>query len=271
MQYKSITFIGGGNMAQAIITGLVKTDYPTHQIYVCDRNAEKRALFAKQGINTGETTLSALENAEVIVLAIKPQSFVESCQFINHLDFSNKLIISIAAGISTQRIQELLPSATQIIRVMPNTPALVSSGMTGLYADAKVSQENKLFAQHLLGAIGETLWVPQEALMHHITAASGSSPAYFFLFMEAMQNMLVESGISAQDARLLVQQSALGSAKMVIENPDVSIADLRKNVTSKGGTTAAAIAVFEQQHLAQTVQQAMQACIKRSQEMEKLF
>ena len=271
MQYQSVTFIGGGNMAQAIVLGLLKKGYPASLIHVCDRNKEKREYFQTLGINSSETTLDVIQKAEVIILAVKPQAFVTTCDPLKSIDFSQKLIISIAAGISTQRIQELLPSANQIIRAMPNTPALVSTGMTGLYAAENITAKNKDFAQQLLSSIGETLWVTEENLMHTITAASGSSPAYFFLFMEAMQNMLVASGLSAQQARLLVQQSALGSAQMVIDNPNIEIANLRKNVTSKGGTTAAALAIFEQQNLDKTVQQAMQACIDRSQQMEKLL
>ncbi len=271
MQHKLITFIGGGNMAQAIVFGLLKRGYPAQQIIVCDPNEDRRALFAARGTQVSADNLTSAQRAEVVLLAVKPQVMAEVCAPLSALDFSDKLLISIAAAISVQRLTALLPSAQHIVRVMPNTPALVSEGMAGLFAAPSVSQEFKTFAEELLNAVGKTCWVAQEEDMHAVTAASGSSPAYFFLFMEAMQRALTEMGLDEENSRLLVQQSALGAAKMVTENPQSSLAVLRENVTSKGGTTAAALAVFNQQNLTQTVQQAMQACVARSQEMEKLF
>ena len=271
MQHKLITFIGGGNMAQAIVFGLLKRGYPARQIIVCDPNEDRRALFAAQGTQVSDDNLSAVQQAEAVVLAVKPQVMAEVCAPFATLDLSDKLIISIAAAISVARLTQLLPSARHIVRVMPNTPALVSEGMAGLFAESKVPQAFKSFAEDLMNAVGKTCWVTHEADMHSVTAASGSSPAYFFLFMEAMQNSLREMGLPEEESRLLVQQSALGAAKMAIENPQLPLAVLRENVTSKGGTTAAALAVFEQQALTRTVQQAMQACVARSQEMETLF
>ncbi|MGC6342607.1 pyrroline-5-carboxylate reductase [Bisgaard Taxon 45] len=275
MQAKSICFIGGGNMAQAIIFGLLKQGYPAHQITVSDPHAVKRQTFAEKGINVIETSetnnQTAVQQSEVVLLAVKPQLIAEVCQQLSAVDFSQKLVISIAAGVSVAKLQSRLPSATHIVRVMPNTPALVSEGMSGLFAQQNVAPEYKQFTQDLLNAVGKTCWVSNETDMHAITAGSGSSPAYFFLLMEAMQHALSEMHIDEKTARLLVQQSALGAAKMVIDNPDLPIATLRENVTSKGGTTEAALTVFTQQQLHTTVQQAMQACVERSQQMEKLF
>ncbi|MDP9500664.1 pyrroline-5-carboxylate reductase [Bisgaard Taxon 45] len=275
MQAKSICFIGGGNMAQAIIFGLLKQGYPAHQITVSDPHAVKRQTFAEKGINVIETSetnnQTAVQQSEVVLLAVKPQLIAEVCQQLSAVDFSQKLVISIAAGVSVAKLQSRLPSATHIVRVMPNTPALVSEGMSGLFAQQNVAPEYKQFTQDLLNAVGKTCWVSNETDMHAITAGSGSSPAYFFLLMEAMQHALSKMHIDEKTARLLVQQSALGAAKMVIDNPDLPIATLRENVTSKGGTTEAALTVFTQQQLHTTVQQAMQACVERSQQMEKLF
>lgn len=275
MQTKSICFIGGGNMAQAIIFGLLKQHYPTEQITVCDPNPEKRALFLEKGIcaleNTPAQIQSAVQHAEVILLAVKPQVMAEVCQSFQAIDFNHKLVISIAAGIAIARLHTLLPTARHIVRVMPNTPALVSEGMSGLFAPANVPIPLKQFAQDLLSAVGKTCWVTDEAAMHSITAGSGSSPAYFFFFMEAMQRTLIKMNLDPHTARLLVQQSALGAAKMVADNPDLSLTTLRENVTSKGGTTAAALDIFTQHDLSKTVQQAMEACVARSQQMEKLF
>lgn len=271
MQQKFITFLGGGNMAQAIVFGLLKQNYPADKITVSDPNAEKLALFSRHQVNTTQNNLSALEQAEVVVLAVKPQVLAELCQSLSAVDFSDKLVISIAAAISLDRLETLLPTARHIIRVMPNTPALVSEGMAGLFAKNELPETLKTFAQDLMNTVGKSCWVEQESTMHLITAGSGSSPAYFFLFMEAMENALKALNLDEKTARILVQQSALGAAKMVQEQPDLSIATLRENVTSKGGTTAAALAVFQQQNLTETVHQAIEACIQRSKEMEKLF
>nr|PRJ12162.1 Pyrroline-5-carboxylate reductase [Haemophilus influenzae] len=165
----------------------------------------------------------------------------------------------------------LIPSANAVVRVMPNTPALVGEGMAGLFAPKNTSENHRTFAQDLLGAVGRTVWVDDETQMHAVTAASGSSPAYFFLMLEAMQKALIKMNIDEKTARELVQQSMLGAAKMVTENPQITLSTLRENVTSKGGTTAAALAVFDAQHFNQTIEQAMQACLSRSQEMETLF
>ncbi|WP_386697324.1 pyrroline-5-carboxylate reductase [Lonepinella sp. MS14436] len=271
MQQKSICFIGGGNMAQAIVFGLLKTGYPANLITVCDPNEDKRALFTERKVSVATDNQTAVRQSEVIVLAVKPQVASEVCAALSAVDFSEKLVISIMAAISIKKITALLPTAQHIVRVMPNTPALVSQGMSGLFARVNVAIEFKQFAESLLQAVGKTCWVEDENDMHSVTAASGSSPAYFFLFMEAMQQALLKMGLSASQARLLVQQSALGAANMVVENPTVELATLRQNVTSKGGTTAAALNVFNEKQLAQIVEQAMQACVERSKEMERLF
>ena len=271
MQHKLVCFIGGGNMAQAIVFGLLKQAYPADKIIVCDPNEEKRDLFAKKGVRTSTDNVAAVAQAEVVLLAVKPQVLAEVCSSLSAVDFSDKLLISIAAGISVKRLTTLLPTAKAVVRVMPNTPALVGEGMAGLFAEQNTSENDRTFAQDLLSAVGKTLWVASEEHMHAVTAASGSSPAYFFQFLEAMQQSLIEMGLSADNARELVQQAMLGSAKMVVENPQLDLATLRQNVTSKGGTTAAALNVLNQHQFNDIVQQAMQACVARSKEMETLF
>lgn len=274
MQQKSMVFIGGGNMAQAIIGGLLAKGYPAKLINVCDHNPAKLAKFQAQGVAINQNKAQAIQQAEVVILAVKPQAMAQTCgEFAQACEqvLSQKLIISIAAGISCARLRELLPSAQAIIRVMPNTPSLVGQGMAGLYADDGVSLEFKQFSEQLLTAVGQVCWVNDEQQMHAVTAASGSSPAYFFLFMQAMQQALADTGLSPQQIHQLIQQSALGATEMVIQNPHLSLAQLRENVTSKGGTTAAALAVFQQQDLTQLVQQAINACIERSQQMEQQF
>ena len=269
MQHKFITFVGGGNMAQAIVFGLLKRGYPAGNITVCDPSEEKRQLFAEKGVQVATDNVAVV--GSVVLLAVKPQVLAEVCAPLSAVDFSDKVVISIAAGISLARLTALLPTATSIVRVMPNTPALVGEGMAGLFAAKNTSENDRTFAQDLLSAVGKTLWVDSEEQMHAVTAASGSGPAYFFQFLEAMQQGLIEMGLSAENARELVQQAMLGSAKMVVENPQVDLATLRQNVTSKGGTTAAALNVFNQRQFSDIVQQAMRACVARSKEMETLF
>lgn len=271
MQQKLIAFIGGGNMAQAIVLGLLKQSYPAAQIIVNDPNEEKRTFFANLGVQTSANNVESVARADVVLLAVKPQMMAEVCAPLSAVDFSDKLLISIAAGISTERLQALIPSAKSIVRVMPNTPALVGEGMAGLFASQNTPENDRTFAQDLLGAVGKTVWVNDENQMHAVTAASGSSPAYFFLMLEAMQQALIGMDMDENTARELVQQAMLGAAKMVVENPQTALSTLRENVTSKGGTTTAALNVFNEHQFTQTIAQAMQACVARSQEMEILF
>lgn len=271
MQQKLIAFIGGGNMAQAIVLGLLKQGYPAAQIIVNDPNEDKRAFFANLGVQTAENNAESVARADVVLLAVKPQMMAEVCEPLSAVDFAGKLLISIAAGISTARLQALIPTAKSIVRVMPNTPALVGEGMAGLFAAKNTAETNRTFAEALLSAVGKTVWVEDEDQMHAVTAASGSSPAYFFLMLEAMQQALMKMNLDENTARELVQQAMLGAAKMVVENPHTALSTLRENVTSKGGTTAAALTVFDAQHFNQTIEQAMQACVARSTEMETLF
>ena len=271
MQHKLIAFIGGGNMAQAIVLGLLKQGYPAEQIIVNDPNETKRAFFAELGVQTAQDNAVSAKRADAVLLAVKPQMMAEVCRCLAGIDFSDKLLISIAAGISTARLQALIPSAKSVVRVMPNTPALVSEGMAGLFAAKNTAQADCIFVQELLNTVGKTLWLQDEAQMHAVTAASGSSPAYFFQMLEAMQQALVEMNLDADSAYALVRQAIFGAAKMAIDNPQLDFSTLRQNVTSKGGTTEAALAVFNAQHFNQIVAQAMRACAARSQEMEKLF
>lgn len=271
MQQKRIGFIGGGNMAKAVVSGLVKQGYPPQYITVCDRNQPKRQALQTLGIHTSDDSLATVLDTEIIVLAVKPQNLAETCAKFATQDLSQKQIISLAAGVTIKRLQQYLPTAQQFIRVMPNTPALLSTGMSGLYANNNASATFKQFTAAMFSAIGKICWLEQEDEINLVIAGAGSSPAYFFLFMEAMQTFLIENGIDPKTARLLVEQSALGSAKMVCENPELSLTELRQQVTSKGGTTAAAINVFEQAQLSTTIAQAMQAAINRAKEMEKLF
>jgi pyrroline-5-carboxylate reductase len=274
MLHKKITFIGAGNMAASIISGLVKSGYPAELICASAPSVNNTQKLTEQfSIKNSQDNAASAEWAEVVVLGVKPQMMATVCQALadQGIDFSNKLVISIAAGVSVQRLQSLLGENTQVIRTMPNTPSLLQKGMTGLFAGEQVSQEYKNFADELMSAVGETVWVQEEGMINAVTAASGSSPAYFFLFMEAMQNKAIEMGFDPEQARLLVSQSALGSIEMVKQNPHISLSTLRENVTSKGGTTAQALSTFNELQLSEIVAKAMQAASDRGEEMEKLF
>ncbi|MGR6980383.1 pyrroline-5-carboxylate reductase [Testudinibacter sp. P27/CKL/0425] len=271
MQQKLIAFIGAGNMSRAIILGLLNSGYPADKIIASNPSRAKLDALAQLGVQTTQDNQQAAAAADVVLLAVKPQLMASVCGELSGLDFSHKLVISIAAGISVARLQQLLPSAVALVRVMPNTPSLLSAGMAGLFANAECTAADRTFAAELMQAVGKICWLQQEKEINTVIAASGSSPAYFFLFLEAMQQEVVKMGLAPQQARELIQQAMLGAAQMVIANPDTELAELRQQVTSKGGTTAAAIAVFEQQQLAATVQAAMRAAVARAEEMESLF
>ena len=274
MEQRNIAFIGAGNMARSLISGLLNSGFPGSKIHATDIDAEKaQQLGAEFGITGSTNNVAAVQGADVIVLAVKPQFMAD---MLNQLtpaigSFAGKLIISIAAGISVARLQNLLNGHQNIVRCMPNTPSLIGIGMRGLFASESVSTADRQFAQDMLQAVGKTVWVDTEAAINGVTAASGSGPAYFFLFMQYMVEEAQRMGFSEETARRLVQETALGAAQMVIANPDTTLATLRAQVTSKGGTTAAAINVFEEGKLANLVSTAMQAAQHRAEEMEKLF
>lgn len=272
MEHKKITFIGAGNMARSIIAGLLASGYPASFITATGPSQDKRDFLANQyGINTTGDNAESAHDADVIVLSVKPQMMALVAEGMRDIAYQDKLVISIAAGISASRLNEMFAASLNLVRVMPNTPSLVGKGMSGLYAPNNVNEQDKQFAADLMRAVGEVCWVEQESGINNVIAAAGSAPAYFFLFMEAMQAEAIKQGFDAETARLLVQQSALGAAEMVVANPEIELATLREQVTSKGGTTAEAIRTFNEHQLSDIIAKAMQAAVQRAQEMEKLF
>ncbi|AKJ41184.1 pyrroline-5-carboxylate reductase [Pragia fontium] len=270
MQHRNIAFIGAGNMAKAIISGLVNNGYPAQLITATSPSMKQDGpLHNQYGINCSNDNIASVRQADVVVLAVKPQMMAEVCEQIHQqVDLNGKLILSIAAGISVERFYQLL-GKVDLIRIMPNTPSLIGLGMSGLYAPAQVSMPDRQFTEQLMQSVGEICWVEQESGINNIIAAAGSAPAYFFLFMESMQQEAERLGFTSEQARLLVQQTALGAAQMVVNNPQLDIATLRQQVTSKGGTTAEALRVFNENGLPEIVASAMQAASKRAVEMEK--
>ncbi len=272
---KIITFIGAGNMSGSLIAGLVQ-DNADLKIQVSDPNADQTQIIQINwpSISTFNDNTLAIKNADVIVLAVKPQIMEMVCRDLAPAIPTNNdeppLIISIAAGISENKLNLWLGGTDSarlpIVRCMPNTPALVQSGMTGLYANAQVSENQHSLAESILRAVGITLWFDDEEKLNAVTAISGSGPAYFFLVMEAMQGAAQKLGLDEKDARLLVLQTAFGSAKLALESND-DAATLRKKVTSKGGTTEAAINTLMAGGLTTLFEEALIAARDRSIEL----
>ncbi|SJN59455.1 Pyrroline-5-carboxylate reductase [Vibrio ruber DSM 16370] len=273
MEQRQIAFIGAGNMAKAIIAGFVGNGYPATQITAtAPTDRHLLPLANNYGIRTSHDNHQTVQQADVVVLAVKPQLMADVCRHFHDIDLSQKLVISIAAGISCQRLSEMLNAPDlNLIRVMPNTPSLINQGMSGLFATTSVTETDRAFTTALFQSVGEVCWVSDESQINGIIAAAGSAPAYFFLFMEAMQKEAIAQGFDTETARLLVQQSAVGAAAMVQANPDTDLATLREQVTSKGGTTAEAIRTFNEHNFPEVVAQAMQAAVKRAEAMEKQF
>ena len=267
-----ITFIGGGNMASSLIGGLIANQYPADCITVAEPDADKLKQ-QQQTFNINVTTDNnqAVANSDIVVLAVKPQVLQQVCRDIaDAVQSKQPLIISIAAGIRSTDIDRWLGSQCSLVRCMPNTPALIQAGATGLFANDAVSAEQKANAEAILSAAGITLWVEQENLLDAVTAISGSGPAYFFLFMEAMQQAGEQLGLNADTAKALTLQTALGAARMAIEGED-NAADLRTKVTSKGGTTEAAIQYFQQHNFEELVKLALTQAQHRATELADIL
>ena len=263
-----ITFIGAGNMASAIIGGLIQSDAPSGNITATTpRRDELTAIGERLGIHTTTDNAAAAAGADVLVLAVKPQIMREVCQGLaDSVRETRPLIISIAAGLDATTIDEWLGGGNALVRCMPNTPSLVGQGASGLYANARVSDSQRQIATRLMQAVGIVEWVEDEALLEAVTAVSGSAPAYFFLMFEAMEEAGVTLGLPAETARRLAIQTARGAATMASQS-EHDPATLKQNVMSPGGTTERAIAHMEDANLRQTIAEAMQACAERARQM----
>ena len=268
MSEPKIAFIGAGNMAGAIIGGLIAKGYPKENIWASDPMAENlQKLQQSYAISTCSNNDEAIAQVDVVILAVKPQIMAKVAEDIKTaVNARQPLLISIAAGITLSSLQNWLGENLAMVRSMPNTPALVQSGATALYANDAVNAQQKDWADQLLSAIGLAVWVDQEAQLDAVTAVSGSGPAYFFLVMEAMIAAGEKLGLDKTLCQQLTLQTALGAAKMAIES-DVDAAELRRRVTSPGGTTAAALHVFEQGNVQQLFSDALSAAHARSQTM----
>ncbi|MGE6325903.1 pyrroline-5-carboxylate reductase [Psychrobacter sp. NPDC078370] len=267
---KKISFIGGGNMAQALISGLVGCGIKPNLITVADPSSDAREQLAAKGLNTVDPMAdpkSAVIGADIVVLAVKPQMMkVVVGAFADVLD--NQLVISVAAGLSTDLLSNMLGGYSNIVRAMPNTPSMIQMGATGLYGTDNISAEQKQLATAVMEASGLVMWVDDEEHMHAVTAVSGSAPAYMFYFIESMVDGAVALGLDKEQASALAMQTMLGAAKMAMNSNDAP-AELRRKVTSPNGTTQAAVESMQANEIGRQISEAMQACYDRSQALSE--
>jgi pyrroline-5-carboxylate reductase len=272
MTETTLAFIGGGNMTRSLIGGLVSDGWNPGRIHVADPDPQQLELLARRfSVATTTDNGDAVNNADAVVLAIKPQMVRPVATELAPLIRERRpLVISIAAGIREASLRGWLDRDIAIVRAMPNTPAMVQSGATALYANPTVSEAQHNLAESVLRAVGVAIWVEDEAMMDAVTALSGSGPAYFFLLMEALTSAGLRLGLPQDTARLLTLQTAFGAAKMALESVE-DAAQLRHRVTSPGGTTERAIGIFQENNFEGIVLQAMQAATARSRELAAEF
>jgi pyrroline-5-carboxylate reductase len=264
-----LAFIGAGNMASAMIQGLLRSGINGTQISVADPVADARARLADLGVATFSDNNQAIEGAQAVVLAVKPQVAQQVMKSISALQ-PEQLLVSIAAGINMASLTQWTCEQQAIVRCMPNTPALLGAGASGLYANSSCDARQRSLAESLLRSAGTTLWVKEESDLDAVTAVSGSGPAYFFLLMEAMIDAGVDLGLDRASATELTLQTAYGAALMA-QQDNTNPAQLRQNVTSPGGTTAAALDVMLKAGMPDTIKAALQAAQRRAIVMAQEF
>lgn len=268
MTHPVITFIGAGNMGGSLIGGLINDGHPSDKIWAADPSDEKLTQLSNRfHIHTTTDNQRAVQAADVVIFAVKPQIFPSiATPLANDIKKRHSLVLSIAAGVREASIQQWLGGEAPIVRTMPNTPALIGCGATALFANRFVTTTQRNQAESIMRAVGIAVWLPEENMMDAVTALSGSGPAYFFHFMECMEQVGLEMGLPADITHLLTLQTALGAAKMAIES-GAPLAELRRNVTSPGGTTEKALMVFDENQLPQLVKHALHAAKLRSEEL----
>ncbi|GHD40306.1 pyrroline-5-carboxylate reductase [Marinobacter persicus] len=266
----TISFIGAGNMASAIIGGMLDSGFKAGDIWVSAPDDNHLQTLRKRfGISVTTDNRYCAEQADMVVLAVKPQVMADVCRDIAPVVQNTRpLMVSIAAGLTAGTLDQWLGGGLPLVRVMPNTPSLVGKGAAGLYANSQVKDDQKKMVQSVFESIGTALWVDDENLLHAVTALSGSGPAYFFLMLEALESAATEAGIDADTARKLAIQTMAGAAEMAGRS-EHDPAQLKRNVMSPGGTTEQAIHTFEDGGLRELVQKAYGAAFTRSQEMSK--
>lgn len=264
----TISFIGAGNMASAIIGGMLDSGYQAADIWVSAPDDDHlQAIRKRFGVSVTTDNRFCAQQADLVVLAVKPQVMADVCRDIAPVVQNTRpLLVSIAAGLTADTLDQWLGGGLPLIRVMPNTPALVGKGAAGLFANAQVKEDQKQQVATMFESIGSALWVDDEELLHGVTALSGSGPAYFFLMLEALEAAATDAGIEAATARQLAIQTMAGAAEMAARS-ESDPGQLKRNVMSPGGTTEQAIHTFEDGGLRELVHKAFDAALKRSQEM----
>jgi len=262
-----IAFIGGGNMATALISSLFASRHNVDRIHVADPGIEARERLRRQWpVHCFEQAAAAIEAMDAIVLAVKPQVLPIVLEEIGQLVTSEQLVISIVAGIHTSQIAAHLNANSPIVRTMPNTPALIGLGITGMYARVNCSLAQRELTQNLMESAGEVVWLDKESLLDVVTAVSGSGPAYFYYLVECLRNAGARLGLPVDVAARLALYTAYGSSTMAVQS-DFDVTELRQQVTTKGGTTEAALEQLEAGHFEQLVDSAIKAATKRGQEL----
>jgi len=272
MSTPTLSFIGAGNMARAIIGGLLASGHPADQIWVSAPEDKHLQSMGKDfGVFTTTDNRYCAEQADVLIMAVKPQVMATACEdVVSVVQNTRPLVVSIAAGLDTETLSRWLGGEIPLVRCMPNTPSLVGQGASALFATPEVNEKQKKQASALFDAVGISLWLDDEDQMHTVTGLSGSGPAYFFLMLEALEEAATEAGMPAATARRLAIQTMGGAARMAAESKD-DPGQLKRNVMSPGGTTEQAVTAFEDGGLRTLVKGAYQAAIRRSREMSDEF
>ena len=272
MSDSNIAFIGGGNMARSLVGGLVAAGTPSRTISVSEPQPELRNNLQKDfDINVHADNLSAATGTRVIILAVKPQVLQEVVVPLGDLVAEHQpLLVSVAAGVTAASIERWIGGQPALVRVMPNTPALVGAGISALYGNENVDDNQRKLAETIMSAVGKTVWIQDESLMDTVTAVSGSGPAYFFYVMQAINDAAVNNGLDVETARLLTLETALGAACLALESAE-DPGTLQKRVTSPGGTTEAAINILESSGVNKAFHNAVFAARARGGELAKLL
>lgn len=268
----TLAFIGAGNMGGAILRGLIRQGYPASSIIATGRDLQRlQALAAETGIRVTDNNIEAIEQAEVVILGVKPQMMKAVCEPLAEVvQRRQPLLISIAAGLQVESLESWLGGSLPLVRSMPNTPSLVGAGIAGLYANSRVTAEQKSWVETISKAVGQAVWVDSEQQLDAVTAISGSGPAYYFLFTEALAQAGEQLGLTPELALQLARQTAAGAGRMLEATSEVP-AELRRKVTSPGGTTEQAILFFEQKDLRGLVTQATSAAAARAAELAEIL
>lgn len=272
MKHPIIGFIGAGNMARSLASGLLANGWDKNHIILSDPDPDQRkAIEDNFGLQVFSDNKEVAKRAQSLVLAVKPQVLREvATDLAATVQEYKPMIVSIVAGARTSDLEKIFGPNTAIIRSMPNTPALIGSGASGLYANSNASEKQRNMAESIMRACGIAVWVNDEALLDVVTALSGSGPAYFFLVMEALERAAIDQGLDADSARLLTLETAFGAAKMALESGEEPV-QLRQRVTSPGGTTEQAINILTMRGIHESFNEAITAAVKRSKELADMF